>query len=376
MSERGGFGVFSRRLPDVRPRLSLRARLMLVRRRWRFLVRLAVSTAVAYFIATELFGHSQAFFAPIAAVLVINAGAGPRSRTLYELIFGVVVGVLVGELLILSIGRGPWQLALIGVLAAAVGLFLGLKGLALNQAANSAVLLAAVVPLAGAGNPAVTRVLDALIGGLCGLAMMILLPRNTVRDIGVEVQDVLKEVAAALDDVAGALGSGDPEGAERALDRTRELQPALETLRSTAENVSEIARMSPMRWTQRGHVNLYVGTIGHIDNAVRDARVLARRSSAMLRHHEVPPPGMADAVGSLASAVGIFADDLAVQDDFEEAQQALIDAARTAVHSLPASLTLNTAAVSAQVRSLAADLLLASGMTREDLDEHLDFDDD
>jgi len=284
--------------------------------------------------------------------------------------------VLVGELLILGIGHGVWQLSLIGVLAAAVGLFLGLKGLALNQATNTAVLLATVVPLTGAGNPAVTRFVDALIGGLCGLAMMLLLPRNTVRDIGVEVQDVLKEVAAALDEVAGALDSGEPERAEHALERTRELQPALETMRSTAENVSEIARMSPMRWTQRGHVNLYVGTIGHIDNAVRDARVLARRSSAMLRHHEVPPPGMADAVGSLASAVGIFADDLAVQDDFEEAQQALIDAARTAVHSLPASLTLNTAAVSAQVRSLAADLLLASGMTREDLDEHLDFDDD
>ncbi|TCI96937.1 FUSC family protein [Aeromicrobium sp. IC_218] len=375
MSERGGFAAFSRRLPDVRPSLSLRDRLMLVRRRWRFLVRLAISTSVAYFVATELFGHSQAFFAPIAAVLVINSGAGPRSRTLYELIFGVVVGVGVGELLILTMGRGAWQLALIGVLAAAVGLFLGLKGLALNQAANSAVLLAAVVPLSGAGNPAVTRVLDALIGGLCGLAMMILLPRNTVRDIGVEVQDVLKQVSGALDDVAEALATGEPAGAERALERTRELQPAVETLRSTAENVSEIARMSPMRWTQRGHVNLYVGTIAHIDNAVRDARVLARRSSAMLRHHEVAPAGMADAVRSLARAVGIFADDLAVQADFEAAQLALIEAARTAVHSLPASLTLNTAAVSAQVRSLSADLLLASGMTREDLDEHLDFDD-
>lgn len=370
-----GFGGFSRRLPDVGGRLTLHQRLMLVRRRWRFLVRLAVSTSVSYFIATELLGHSQAFFAPIAAVLAINAGAGPRSRTLYELIFGVVVGVLVGELLILGIGRGAWQLSLIGVLAAAVGLFLGLKGLALNQAANSAVLLAAVVPLTGAGNPAVTRFLDALIGGLCGLAMMILLPRNTVRDIGVEVQDVLKEVAAALDEVGDALRTGEPDGAERALERTRELQPALETLRSTAVNVSEIARMSPMRWTQRGHVNLYVGTIGHIDNAVRDARVLARRSSAMLRHHEAPPPGMAEAVGSLGAAVGIFADDLAVQADFERAQQALIDAARTAVRSLPASLTLNTAAVSAQVRSLAADLLLASGMTRDDLDERLDFDD-
>ncbi len=375
MSERtNGFWVLTRRLPDVRPRLSPVQRMVLVRRRWRFLLRLALSTSLAYFIATELFGHSQAFFAPIAAIIVTNAGVGLRSRTLYELVFGVSIGVLVGELLILTIGRGVWQLSLVAVLTGAVAVFLGLKGLALTQATNSAVLLAAVVPLAGAGNPAVTRFLDATIGGVCGLAMILLVPRNPVRDIGVEVQELLRRLGALLTDVAEGLRTGDPARADAALEEARLLQPDLENVRSTAANVSEIARMSPMRWTQRGHVSLYVGTIGHIDNAVRDARVLARRTAAMLRHHERPPEAMADAVDSLARAVGIFADDLAEQADFEEAQQALIDAARTAVTSLPGALTLNTAAVSAQVRSLSADLLLASGMTRDDLDERLDFD--
>ena len=34
------------------------------------------------------------------------AGAGLRGRTLFELVLGVAFGVLVGELLILAIGRG------------------------------------------------------------------------------------------------------------------------------------------------------------------------------------------------------------------------------------------------------------------------------
>ncbi len=84
---------------------------------------------------------------------MLVAGAGLRQRMLLELVLGVAVGVLVGELLILAIGRGAWQLALVVVLATASALFAGLRGVALTQAANSGVLMAAVVPAVGADRP-------------------------------------------------------------------------------------------------------------------------------------------------------------------------------------------------------------------------------
>src|SRR5690606_27531751 len=136
-------------------------------RRWRLALRLAVSTAAAYGFATYVLGHEQAFFAPIAAVIVIIAGAGQRSRATVELVVGVSIGVLVGELLILAIGRGWWQIALVVSLALVVGTLLGLKGLALTQAVNSALLLAAVVPAPGVVDPALTRFLDSVVGGIC-----------------------------------------------------------------------------------------------------------------------------------------------------------------------------------------------------------------
>ena len=37
-------------------------------------------------------------------------------------------------------------------------------------------------------------------------------------------------------------------------------------------------------------------------------------------------------------------------------------------------MTMNSASIAAQVRSLAADLLYASGYTRDEIDERLDFD--
>lgn len=349
-------------------------RLRLLRRRWRLVVRMGVAPSLAYFVATVVLSHQQPFFAPIAAILVITAGAGLRGRTLIELVLGVAVGVLVGELIILTIGRGALQLVVVLVLTVVVSILLGIKGLALTQAASSAVLLTVVIPVAGAGDPAVTRFLDALVGGVCGLAMILMLPRHPLRDIDGEVQRILRQLASVLRGTSRAMREGDASVADAALDRARGLQPGVEELESTAQNVSEIARMSPVRWRQRARLGRYVDAIRDFDNAIRDARVLARRVAAMLRHHEQAPADLGRAVEALAEAVDIIADDLSEDDDFDEARQQLVDAARIAVLAMTGTMTINTAAIAAQVRSLAADLLFASGSTRDEIDEQLDFD--
>lgn len=356
----------------VRSADTMTDRLRVLRRRWRTLLRLSLGPATAYFFATHVLDHRQAFFAPVACVIVLIAGAGLRGRTSYELVLGVSIGVLVGELLILGIGRGAWQMALIVTLTVTIATLLGLKGLALTQAANSSVLLAAVVPAVGAGNPAITRFLDALVGGAVGLAMILLIPRNAVRDIDREVQVFLNRLSGILSRIAQSLRTIDASLADVALQEARSMQPLVESMTSTAANVSEIARMSPMRWRQREHVETYVSTVHDLDNAVRDARVMARKASALLRHGEPVPAGMDQAIDALARAIGIFADDLSERDDFEEARQQLVEAARMAAAALPEAMTMNSAAIAAQIRSLAADLLYASGYSRDEIDERLE----
>jgi uncharacterized membrane protein YgaE (UPF0421/DUF939 family) len=362
-----------RRLRLRRSEGTFRDRLHILRRRWRLVLRLSLATAAAYYFATHVLDHQQAFFAPISAIIVLIAGAGLRARTLFELVLGVSTGVLVGELIILLIGRGTWQLALVIVLTMIVGILVGLKGLALTQAATSSVLLATVIPVAGGANPATTRFIDALIGGAFGLATILLIPRNPVRDIDREVQQFLKQLAGILSRTAQALRTVDASLADMALNEARAMQPQVESMTSTAANVTEIARMAPMRWKQREHVETYVATVRDLDNAVRDARVLARKTSALLRHGEPVPPDMDLAIDALAKAIGIFADDLSQQDAFDEARQELIEAARMASAALPDAMTMNSASIAAQVRSLAADLLYASGFTRDEIDERLEF---
>lgn len=362
----------ARFLPE--PQETFADRLHALRRRWRLLLRLSASTAGAYAFAVHVLGHQQAFFAPIAAVLVIVAGAGLRGRTLIELVVGVAVGVLVGELLILLIGRGVWQMALIVSLTVVAATLIGIKGLALNQAASSSVLLATVIPAAGAVNPALTRFLDALVGAVAGMIMVLLLPRNPLRDIDRDVQALLARLAIALSDVAQGLRTGEASSAERGLATARAMTPLVESLESTSRNVAEIARMSPMRWRQRQRVQQFLASVQNFDHAVRDTRVLARRAAAMLRHHEQPPREFSIAVESMVDAVRVFADELAADEALDSAREQLVEAARIAVTCLPRTLTLNSAAVAAQMRSLAADLLMASGISRDEIDDLLDFD--
>jgi len=100
---------------------------------------------------------------------------------------------------------------------------------------------------------------------------------------------------------------------------------------------------------------------------------MGRKISALLRHGEAVPAGLDVAIDALASAVEIFANDLSERDDFDEARQELVEAARMASVALPEALTMNSAAIAAQIRSLAADLMYASGYTRDEIDERLDF---
>src|SRR5215469_5330071 len=59
-----------------------------------------VAAALAWLVAHDLIGHPRPFFAPIAAVVVLNVSVGQRLRRAIELVVGVALGILVGDVLI------------------------------------------------------------------------------------------------------------------------------------------------------------------------------------------------------------------------------------------------------------------------------------
>lgn len=356
---------------------ALRARLSQLRGSLYLLLQVGVGAGLAWYLATDVVGHEEPFFAPIAAVVSMLGAAGQRRRAVLELVSGVAVGILVGEALILVIGRGAWQVALVVGLAYGTTVLLGLGRLARVQACTSAILLATITPVTGTlGNPALDRFLDAMVGGAVGLLVTVLLPSNPVRDLEREVGAVLAELVQVLRGIATALRDDAVDSAWGALEQARGLAPRLEALGGTIDAASEVSRLSPLRRTQRRHVGLYADSLRWIDYAVRDARVLARRSHVLLRRSLGIPSGLPAAIDHLADAVAVFADDLAEQDRFDEVRARLVEVARQATATLAPAASLSAVSTVAQVRSVAADLMYASGAESDDIDAWFDPDDD
>jgi len=342
---------------------NIRSRVAHVGAHWRVIARIGIAPALAWWVSTAIFGHSQAFFAPIAAILTLTIGVGWRATVVVEIIVGASVGVLVGELLVHLIGRGVWQMVFVVGVAAVVAHFARISGVALTQAVISGVLLVAIVPAPGVVDPAVTRFVDAFIGGSAALAMIIAIPTNPVRDLNRLLDQVLGELAGILEEIGGAMRAFDAAQAGQALQRARDTQPLMEALGGTAGSVSEVARISPLRWRQRPQVEALVKALDDVEHATRNTRVLARRVAAMIRKDEPIPHALIASIDDLAHLIRT--------DPHNE--HGLITIAEVAVRAAGQELTINTAAIASQTRAVVADLLLATGVGHTDLDDLLDF---
>ena len=73
----------------------------------------------AWLIARYVLDHPEPFFAPIAALVALNAALGERGLNALRLLQGVIVGIAVGEVTLLTLGGGNISLA-IAILAATV----------------------------------------------------------------------------------------------------------------------------------------------------------------------------------------------------------------------------------------------------------------
>lgn len=323
----------------------------------------SVAAALAWLVATEVFGHTRPFFAPIAVVICIGVGFGQqRLRRVAELVLGVSVGIGVGDLLILNIGSGWWQLALVLGLAMTLSVLLGGGTLVTLQAGSSAILVATLLP---PGGPAgLDRMLDALIGGLLGLAAIAVLPGDPPELARQRGRVLLGELAAALTAAADAITERDREIAQRALRRAR-TQRAGEDYRDALSNAQEIAAISPLRRRQRAMIARYAAAAEPIDLALRNSRVLLRRTRSALADDEAFPPSLVAALTGLAGAVAALAEVLG-EDGLAKVRAAVQEAAAAVDVDELDHTGFSAQVVTAQLRSIAVDLLQATGLSHEE----------
>ncbi|GAB2864621.1 aromatic acid exporter family protein [Actinocorallia aurea] len=324
------------------------------------IVQVAVAAALAWIIATRLLGHDRPFFAPIAVVLSIGVGLGThRRRRVWELVAGVSVGVGVGDLLISAIGGGAWQIALVVALSMAVSVLLDGGALISLQAGSSAVLVATLLPPGGTGG--VDRMVDALVGGLIGLVAVALLPGNPAAHATRAIRELLEELSAALEAAATALRDRDPAGAAEALERARGSQGKVDTYHAALTTAHETAALSPLHRGRRDRLQVFATAADPLDHALRNARVLLRHTVAVIEKGEAAPELLADGMTELAATADRLREELASGATPLLTRKALRRAAaRLDPVPLP-SLDFSAHVVLAQLRSIAVDLLEATG---------------
>lgn len=318
----------------------------------------ATAALAAWWLAILLLPNERPAFASIAAVICLGVTHGQRRSRAVQLLGGVVLGITVASLLLFLIGTGPWQIALLVVLAMSAALFFGGGELLVSEAAISAILLASLEQTSNGFSA--DRILEGMIGGGVGLVVAsLLLPPDPVSMVGQVAQTVFGKLGRTLEETALALEHNDPAVAESALHAARGIDEDVEALESMLLVAGETARYAPQRRAGLPHVQRYQETMPQIDFAVRNTRVLARYAARQVRAGERAPE-LAGAVRELADAVWVLAAQYEQPDRPTKLRELALQAARSAEDIHDRAPSLMTTQIVAQIRTVAVDLVRAA----------------
>jgi uncharacterized membrane protein YgaE (UPF0421/DUF939 family) len=348
---------------------AIRRRVRRVRGELWGILQTTVAAGAAWGLANLL--HPQPFFAPAAAVIAMGVSRGGRTVRAIELTVGVAVGIAVADVIVRALGASTLVLMLVVGLSMAAALLFGVGQILVNQAAISGILV--VATLQPGASPSPSRFLDALIGGAVALLVgQVLFPRDPVRAMAKAARPVVEDLAVALALTAEGLRDGDEGRARRALEIARATDDDLAGFFDAVALAREtFVLRGPARRT-RERLPLYAEAAQQMDYAVRNTRVLARRTLSAIRRGRSAPPELADAVDLLAEAVRALGNQLDEPGGEAVTRRLALEAAVKATSVLDSDPGLSLNVIIGQVRSTAIDLLRGSGMTGEEARTALD----
>ncbi|WP_129661334.1 FUSC family protein [Rothia uropygialis] len=332
-------------------------------------IQITVAAVGAYFIAEVLFRHHQPLFAATAAIVSLGyVRGGNHMRRIMEVAIGCTLGIAVGDSLMYFLGRGPLQASLVLLFSLLLARFLDNGTIFSTQMGLQAVL---VVLLPPAIDGPFARSLDAVVGGLCALVIMALVPQDPRRQPKDEILHVVREFSRVLREASEAIGDYDATRAWHALSRARKTQPLLDQVESSLKTSKSMARVAITRRQAMEDIRFYEQALHGFDYAIRNARVLVRRianviNTVQLRDEAIS--SLRDVLLELSEAVDLLG--LALKADTEDARnvmrrRARIDLSSTAAKLDPQALGVRTyqgEALVMIIRPLTTDLLVMTGM--------------
>jgi hypothetical protein len=322
---------------------------------WPLLQGTAAATA-AWVLARRLADHPDPFFAPIAAVVALNASRGERGSNAVRLLVGVVVGIVAGELTVGALGGGYGTLALATFAAMAVAVALGGARITIGQAASSAILTVAVAD----GQAGPQRLVDALIGAGTALVFsQLLFSPEPVALLRRAESAALEDMGDGLELTARALEGDDEELAEQALSSMRNLPDRLAEVSRMRRASRRVVRHSLAWRTRKAPVVRERENAGHLDLLGGSCLMLTRTMLAM----DAPDRRrLAPSVRELAGALSDLAEKPGDRPTRQRAADRALALARRAAGAPPSQAAL---AASVAVKMVATDVMVFCGVDPE-----------
>ncbi|MBP3088432.1 aromatic acid exporter family protein [Corynebacterium sp. sy017] len=348
---------------------TLQSRVRRVRYNLVSILQSALAAGIAFWVATDILGHARPFFAPMAAIIILGLSSGARIKRAIELSIGCSMGVALGDIIIMTIGTGHWQLGLTVFLALLVANFLSNAQLLMNQVAIGTILIATIMP--PGSEDSVNRVIDALVGCGVGIVVMALIPHSPLAGGRREVAKVLQISSTVLADVAQGLKTNDGDLIGEAIRQVRGSQGNINAMLDAAKSGEEDTKVSPLLWASRRRVKSLIRILVPVDNSIRNTRVLARRAQVLVQDGDTVTEEQIDIIEELSEIVTRLHDLFLRPGEVLEAVE--IPELTRNLRYLGARCSLDVAAhkvlsaqvILAQSRSIIVDLLQICGMSRE-----------
>jgi uncharacterized membrane protein YgaE (UPF0421/DUF939 family) len=243
----------------------------------------------------------------------------------------------------------------------ATALFLDTGALLTMQAAVQSIF---VVALVTPPHAAVTRWLDAAIGGAVALVAAAVVPRAPLRRPRIKAGVVVSKIADLLRDAAQCARDGDVERAAQVLATARGTDGLIRELRAAADEGLSVIASSPFRRAHTDNVRSMADLVEPLDRAMRSTRVLVRRVAATANRHIRVPSSYAVVLDQLADATEVIGRALAENAHPEVGRSGLIRVGQ-ATSSLDRGQLL-TDVLLIQIRSVMVDLLRLTGLDDEE----------
>ncbi|MHC5797565.1 FUSC family protein [Lacisediminihabitans sp. FW035] len=322
-------------------------------------LQIAIAATASYAFAHFALGHAVPLIAVTVTISSLGFARDARPIRVLESAVGMVIGIVLSEVMLMVVGQGIWQIAVVLFVTLLVARVLS-PSAGFATAAGVQSMLVILLP-APAGGPFV-RSIDGIVAGFVALLVTALVPRDPRRIARQDARRLFASLTESLHLLVSALEKADEPAAEHALERLRLTQPIIDDWGTSLESAQAIARISPFLHRYRPDLLDQSRVLRGMDLATRNLRVIARRIDFLVRDG-VPRPMIASIMGSLGTSVELLGqslDDPPLGDTVRVGLVAIAERLRpdTVVKGAPVA----DSVVILMMRPLLVDLLTAADL--------------